>query len=272
MHSENYDIVKTPPKALLFDVFGTVVNWRASLTANLVTAATLKLQSKEVNPEMRAYVETFDKETWGRFAQDWRDDYLQYAQDFKPETEKFQRVDQHWWLSLQELVKRYRLEGFYTEDDMKKLVASWHSLEPWPDTSVGMQMLGSQIITCTLSDGHHAVLRDLDAFGKLHFQQFLSSEDFGAYKPHPSVYLGAAKRLGLEPHECCMVAAHLRDLDGARKCGYRTMFVDRPQEEQWPPEDERYQEAKSGWVDMWISVDEPGFIAAAERFGIPKPA
>lgn len=50
------------------------------------------------------------------------------------------------------------------------------------------------------------------------------------------------------------------------------MFVDRPQEEQWPPEDERYQEAKSGWVDMWISVDEPGFIAAAERFGIPKPA
>jgi 2-haloacid dehalogenase len=58
---------------------------------------------------------------------------------------------------------------------------------------------------------------------------------------------------------------------GARKCGFRTMFVERPQEEQWSPEEKRYQEAKSDWVDMWISIDEPGFIAAAEKFGISRP-
>jgi 2-haloacid dehalogenase len=214
MSAEKYDIVRTPPKALLFDVFGTVVDWRTSLTEALVTAAETKLKVGNITPELHAHVGNFDNEKWGRFAQDWRDDYLKYAQDYRPESQNFQSVDSHWRLSLQDLLVRYNLEGFYNEDELQGLIGSWHCLKPWPDTTVGMQMLGQNMITCTLSDGHHAVLRDLDAFGDLHFQKFLSSEDFQAYKPHPSVYLGAAKRLGLEPNECCMVAAHLRDLDG----------------------------------------------------------
>jgi 2-haloacid dehalogenase len=224
MAAEKYNIIALPPKALLFDVFGTVVNWRASLTAMLATTAATRLQNGNLSSEMRDHIATFDDQTWGQFAENWRDSYLEFAHNFKPETQQFRNVDYHWRQSLQELFIRYKLEGFFTDTETENLVNCWHSLEPWLDSSVGLQMLGSKMITCTLSDGPRAVLRDLDTFGNLHFREFLSSEDFQAYKPHPSVYLGAAKRLGLEPHECCMVAAHLRDLDGK----YTSILLNKP--------------------------------------------
>lgn len=82
-----------------------------------------------------------------------------------------------------------------------------------------------------------------------------------------STYKGAAKAMRVEPKNCAMVAAHLNDLKAARDCGFRTIYVERKQEEDWKPEQEEYKEAKN-WVDMWVLEDEDGFLEVARRFGI----
>lgn len=124
-----------------------------------------------------------------------------------------------------------------------------------------------------------APFQDLDGFlvrslaetlagPRLH--KMLSAQDFGTYKPHPKTYLGACESLGrLKPSDVAMVAAHLHDLAGARACGLRTVYVERPGKEAWSVEDERYSEAKS-WVDVWIAGDEDGFVQLANKLGIPK--
>ena len=111
-------------------------------------------------------------------------------------------------------------------------------------------------------------MNDLNTHGEgLGFALLQSAEDFRAYKPHRSVYLGSAKALNVRPDEVAMVAAHLSDLKAARECGFKTIYVDRPGEEQWAPESEEYRHAR-GWVDMWISQEEDGFLEVARRFGI----
>jgi len=95
------------------------------------------------------------------------------------------------------------------------------------------------------------------------FDYFLT---INRYKPNPKVYLGAAKKLGLQPEECGMVAAHLKDLEAARACGFHTVYIERAREEAWE-EDKVAQTKKDGWVDVWVTKDENGFITAAERLG-----
>lgn len=143
----------------------------------------------------------------------------------------------------------------------------WHFLDPWPDSSPGLGMLKQKFVTSTLSNGNTALLADLAKHGSLPYAHLLSGEDFKAYKPHPNVYLGAAKWLKLEPGECALVAAHLGDLAAARKCGYQTIYIDRPQEEQWS--EEKISEARQ-WVDMWIEQGGGGFVEVARRFGITE--
>ena len=96
-----------------------------------------------------------------------------------------------------------------------------------------------------------------------------SAEEFGAYKPHSSVYLGACKKLGLEPGECALVAAHLGDLQAARMCGLRTVYVERSEEEPWSVDRVRGARGE-GWVDMWIDIDSEaghsGLREVAKRF------
>lgn len=90
---------------------------------------------------------------------------------------------------------------------------------------------------------------------------------FEAYKPSPKVYLGAAKKLDLDPSQCAMVAAHLNDLQAAKQHGFRTIYVERRFEEDW--DEEKVTRAKhEGWVDMWINIDERGFVTVAERLGV----
>lgn len=149
-----------------------------------------------------------------------------------------------------------------------------HRLTPWPDSAAGLRALGSGggddeedglgLVTATLSNGNRALLADLDSFGSLGFDTLFSAEDFGAYKPDPGVYLGAAARLGAEPAQVAMVSAHLNDLDAARRLGLRTIYVERDGEEDWDVGGERYEAAK-GLVDLWVGVDEGGFIEVARR-------
>lgn len=175
-------------------------------------------------------------------------------------------------MSLIQLLKDWDLEGLYSEIEILELSRIWHFLDPWKDSSAGMKKLNTKFVTSSLSNGNHSILNDLNKHAQLDFKLLQSAEDFRAYKPHPSVYRGAVKKcLGgltgadLDMAQCAMVAAHLLDLKAAKSLGMRTIYVERWKEEQkGTPE---YEEAK-GWVDMWVSEEEDGFLEVARRFGI----
>ena len=271
MASSSTDLTKASPKALAFDVFGTVVNWRKTVTTTLIYGAAAKVSSSsrsaDLSPEVRRRLSELTDESWGQFAQQWRDAYKAFVKGYKPNEDPWRDIDTHHRLSLIELLKTWGLEGLYNEDEVEDLSEVWHLLEPWPDSPSGLHKLGTRFITSTLSNGNQSLLKDLNENGNLGFKILQSSEDFKAYKPHPSTYLGAAKKMGLKPDEVAMVAAHLVDLQAARNCGFKTIYVERRQEEDWNRNDKEYLDAKT-WVDMWVTEDEDGFVEVARRFGI----
>lgn len=117
-----------------------------------------------------------------------------------------------------------------------------------------------------------SLLDDLNAYAKLHFTHVFSAEVFGSYKPSPKVYLGAVERLGLRPGDCAMVAAHLDDLKAAKSHGLQTVYVERPGEESWAPEDVKKAKGE-GWVDLWVDHSgNRGFVTVAEKFGAGAPS
>lgn len=270
MAANKFDILATPPKALTFDVFGTVVNWRKTVTERLIHSAADKTSSSsrsaDLAPETRLRLSQLGDEDWARFAQEWRNSYKKFTGGFVPGKSEWRDIDTHHRLSLLELLKEWGLEGLYTAAEIEDLSRVWHFLEPWSDASAGLHQLGTKFVTSTLSNGNPSLLQDLQKHGDLGFHKLQSSADFKAYKRHPSVYLGAAGVLGLQPNEVAMVAAHLNDLEAARSCGFRTIYVERPREEDWKPASAEYENAKT-WVDMWVTEDEDGFLEVARRFG-----
>jgi 2-haloacid dehalogenase len=271
MASSKYDILATPPKALTFDVFGTTVNWRETVTSTLIARAAAKVSSSsgsaDVSPEVRLQLAKLTNEDWARFAQEWRNSYKKFTIGFVPGQTEWRDIDTHHYLSLIELLREWDLTGAYTDDEVKELSLVWHLLEPWADSSEGIHLLNRKFTTSTLSNGNPSLLKDLNEHGRLGFARLQSSADFMAYKPHPRVYHGVVERLGLQPGEVAMVAAHLNDLAAARACGFRTVYVERRREEDWSPEQDEYREARS-WVDMWVSEGEKGFVEVAARFGL----
>jgi 2-haloacid dehalogenase len=271
MSSSSVDLPKSPPKALTFDVFGTVVNWRMTVTDTLIHSAQAKVSSSsrsaDIPPEVRRRLAELTEKSWGEFAQQWRNSYKAFVKSYKPMEDPWVDIDSHHYRSLVELLHKWNLDGLYSKDEVEDLSKVWHFLEPWPDSASGLQKLGTKMITSTLSNGNQSLLKDLSEHGNLRFQLIQSSEDFKAYKPHPSTYLGAAKKMALDPGDVAMVAAHLVDLKAARNCGLRTVYVERPQEEDWDPKGKDYLDAKK-WVDMWVKENEGGFMEVARRFGI----
>ncbi|KAG6358734.1 hypothetical protein INS49_012253 [Diaporthe citri] len=270
-------------KALTFDVFGTVVDWRRPVEAALSAAlrpinkrpyssasppSTEDEAAERAEAEARARALT-DADV-AALAQEWRDGYKRFTLGFRPGTDPWKDVDAHHHDSLVELLRKYGLSGALDAAGVRELSLVWHRLTPWPDSAAGLRALGSGgdgglgLATATLSNGNRALLADLDAFGGLGFGNLFSAEDFGVYKPDPGVYLGAAERLGVGPGEVAMVAAHLNDLDAARRLGLRTVYVERDGEEDWEVGSERYEAAK-GWVDLWVGADEGGFVEVSRR-------
>ncbi|KAF7543954.1 hypothetical protein G7Z17_g10328 [Cylindrodendrum hubeiense] len=253
-------------KALVFDVFGTTVDWRSAVTEELTLRAFRK-GSSDLPEDLKSRVQALTEEHWGKFAHEWHESYSVFCHSFKPETDDWKNVDQHNRDSLVSLLESWNLTGLFTATEVQSLSLVWHRLPPWDDTSDGLDKLGQTYITSTLSNGNTNLLRDLDDFGSLGFQNFFCAETFRAYKPSPTVYLGAARKLGLEPEEVALVAAHLSDLESARSCGLRTIYVERPEEEHWKTDEkynEKYQGAKE-WVDLWIGEEENGFVTLAHK-------
>lgn len=262
-------------KALTFDVFGTVVDWRTSVEDALLSALAAKLASPDfqslppgLQQRARALADPHAADWAPTFAQQWRDAYSSFTRSFRAGETPWKDIDAHHHDSLVELLDKWELSGLYTPAEVRELSLAWHRLQPWPDASEGLaalQALG--LVTATLSNGNTALLTDLDAYGALGFDKIISAEDFKAYKPDPSTYLGAADKIGVRPGEVAMVAAHLGDLDTARSNGLRTIYVERAQEEGWGVEEARYLAAKE-WVDLWVGVDASGgFVEVARRLG-----
>lgn len=255
----------TNVKALLFDIFGTTVDWRASVTDEISLRVFRKLGSDNVLPSsLKTRLEGLTQADWDRFIQEWRNAYIAFTRSFNPETDAWKSIDQHHYESLVELLKKWDLDGLFSETELTSLSLVWHRLSPWPDSPDGLVELSRKYTTGTLSNGNTSLLRDVNDFGGLTFHKVFSAETFKAYKPNPATYLGAVQALGLQPEEVALVAAHLGDLHAARACGLRTIYVERSREEAWEPEEERYKEAK-GWADLWVTVEEDGFLTVAKK-------
>lgn len=252
---------KPRPKALLFDVFGTVVDWRKSVTESLQRRSIETLNSgssSAIAPAVRIKCAQVD---WPTFAQEWRSSYYEFTRDQAKRKDNdeplaFKTVDDHHLDSLRALLDQYGIAELWTDDQVVQLSRIWHYLEGWPDSSRGLRALKDQgFIIWTLSNGNVELLTDMAAHADLPWTHVFSAEKFGAYKPHPSVYNSACKELGLAPGQCAMVAAHLADLEAARECGLQTIYIERAQEESWPTG--KIDDAKSkGWVDVWVSIGD----------------
>ncbi|KAL6863891.1 HAD-like domain-containing protein [Trichoderma novae-zelandiae] len=256
----------TTVKALLFDVFGTVVDWRSSVADELSLRIFRKLSSPEaaLPPALRTRLEGLAQGDWDRFVQEWRDSYIAFTRAFNPDADEWKSIDEHHRESLVEILERWHLDGLFTAPEIESLSLVWHRLAPWPDSAQGLEELHRRYTTGTLSNGNNSLLRDLSDFGGLAFDHVFSAETFRAYKPSPGTYLGAVRALGLQPEQVALVAAHLKDLLAARACGLRTIYVEREGEEEWGRQEERYLEAR-GWVDLWVAEGEGGLLGVAEK-------
>jgi 2-haloacid dehalogenase len=205
-------IMKTPPKALLFDVFGTVVDWRGSIIREVRAIA----RSKGVRAD------------WGAFADAWRRGYHPAMDRVRRGELPWQSIDALHRMILDGLLRDFGLR--LNEREKRELNNAWHRLRPWADSVRGLTRLKRRYVIGTLSNGNVALLVDMAKNGRLPWDCVLSAELFHHYKPDPEAYLGAAALLGLAPRAVMLVAAHKNDLAAARQCGFSTAFVRRPLE------------------------------------------
>jgi 2-haloacid dehalogenase len=200
-------------KALLFDVFGTVVDWRGSII-------------REVSRLSREKHWTVDPEV---FADAWRAGYQPAMAKVRSGILGWTKLDDLHRMILCDLLKNFDIQGL-EDREIDHLNRAWHRLEPWPDVREGLKSLKQDRMICTLSNGNISLLVNLAKFSELPWDCIFSSETFRHYKPDRETYLGACELLSLRPAEVMMVAAHQIDLDAAKACGLATAFVRRPAE------------------------------------------
>ena len=201
-------------KALTFDVFGTVVDWRSSVLA-----------------ECRAFGERAGVETdWESFTDDWRyDGYAAAIGRVNRGELPFQTADQLHRTKLDALLVERAITGI-EEVAIDDLNRAWHRLDPWPDSVAGLARLRTKFVVSTLSNGSTALLVNMARHAGLEWDCILSAELTGAFKPQAQCYERAATFLGLRTDEVMMVAAHKGDLVAAQSVGLQAAFVPRPDE------------------------------------------
>ncbi len=201
------------PRVLCFDVFGTVVDWRGSIIAEVASLAA----AHHLNVDAEALADA------------WRRGYPKAMDRVRKGELPWTLIDHLHRMILDELLPEFGLASL-SETDLRHLNMVWHRLHPWPDSVAGLERLKRRFILSTLSNGNVSLLVDLAKFAELPFDVILSAELFHAYKPDAEVYLGAARMLDVAPHEVMLVAAHKSDLAAAQDCGLKTALVQRPLE------------------------------------------
>jgi 2-haloacid dehalogenase len=197
-----------PVRALVFDVFGTLVDWRSGI------AGAFRASGAPGDP--------------AALADGWRARYAPILAEVLEGGRPWADLDALHRVTLEDLLAEHGTELAVAQRE--RLVQAWHRLDPWPDVRPGLEALRRERPVATLSNAHLAMLVDMTRHADLRFDCLLSAELAHTYKPAPETYRTAARLLGLEPAEVMLVAAHPRDLAGARHAGLRSAFVDRPLE------------------------------------------
>ena len=227
-------------KAVLFDVLGTLVDWRGSLIADLTQFG----RERGISAD------------WHAFADAWRAAYRPSMQRVRSGELAWTILDRLHRLSLDRLIEEFGIGGL-SEQDRQHINRLWHRLRPWPDTVEGLLQIKRSYIIGPLSNGNLALLVNMAKAANLPWDVVFGSDLFHHYKPDPEVYLGACALLDLAPGEVMLVAAHNDDLAAARRLGLRTGFVPRPQE--YGPNQKRDLQAEEAW-----DVVAPDLVALAQ--------
>jgi 2-haloacid dehalogenase len=198
-------------RALVFDVFGTVVDWREGVASDL--ASFLKKHGAAgVDPHA--------------VADAWRRRYQPAMEECRSGRRPFTRLDVLHRENLDAVLADHGVDLQAVDAaELDDLNRAWHRLDPWPDSLPGLLRLKARYIIAPLSNGNVALLLNMAKRAGLPWDAILGAEVAGAYKPRPEAYLRTADILGLRPAEVCLVAAHNGDLQAARACGLGTAFV-----------------------------------------------
>jgi 2-haloacid dehalogenase len=196
-------------KVIAFDVFGTVVDWHQGI-AREVDAMKLGVDGNT-------------------FALEWREGYVPAMQKVMSGEREWTLIDDLHRMILDELLARFHISHL-SEDQKRHLNKAWHRLDAWPDAVEGLTRLKSRFTICTLSNGNIGLLANMAKHAGLPWDCILSAEIFGKYKPDPATYLGVAKIFDVAPGQVMLAAAHQSDLAGARACGLKTAYIERPHE------------------------------------------
>ena len=229
-------------KAFIFDVFGTVVDWRTSIAR-----------------ESRAILEpkgyTLD---WLAFADAWRDEYQPAMEEVRTGVIPFSKLDVLHRRNLERILPRFKVSGL-DEATMRHFNKAWHRLDGWPDSAPGLQRLHKKFLIAPCSNGNISLMCGIARRNNFPWDAILGSEIAGDYKPKPVVYLRSAEAFDCAPHECVMVAAHSNDLGSAAATGLRTAHVARP-DEKGPGKGEAAPSVK-------VDIAVPSIEALAEAMG-----
>ena len=234
-------------RALVFDVFGTVVDWRGGV-------------AREAAPFLRRHgagaVDPF------AFADAWRRLYSPAMEAVRSGRRPFVRLDVLHQENLEAALPGFGIDpAAVPAGELAELTLAWHRLDPWPDSVAGLTRLKAGFIIAPLSNGNIVLMIDMAKRAGLPWDAILGAEVAQAYKPMPEAYLRTAEVLALRPEQLCMVAAHNGDLAAARACGLRTAFVPRPTEH-GPG-----QTTDLGPEQDW-DVVAPDFVALARALGL----
>jgi 2-haloacid dehalogenase len=200
-------------KALFFDVFGTVVDWRTSI-------------ARESEIILKPKGHALD---WLAFADAWRDQYQPAMEEVRSGKIPFSRLDVLHRRNLERILPRFGVSGL-DEATMQHFNKAWHRLDGWPDAAPGLQRLHRKFLIAPVSNGNISLMANIARRNDFPWDAILGSEIAGDYKPKPRVYLRAAEAFDCAPQECMMVAAHSNDLAAAAATGLKTAHVARPNE------------------------------------------
>jgi 2-haloacid dehalogenase len=205
--------MSVPVKALFFDVFGTLVDWRTSVAREAET--TLKPLGYDLD--------------WLAFADAWRGQYQPSMEEVRSGRIPFCRLDVLHRRNLEHILPQFGI-GQLDEHMLADLNLAWHRLDAWPDVPAGLRRLRRTFLVAPVSNGNIAIMADLARHNDYCWDAVLGAEIAGDFKPKPRVYLASAEAFNLAPGDCMMVAAHSGDLAAASEVGLRTAHVARPDE------------------------------------------
>jgi 2-haloacid dehalogenase len=201
------------PKALFFDIFGTLVDWRTGV-------------ARDAESILKPLGIALD---WLAFADAWRDQYQPGMEEVRSRRRPYAKLDVLHRGGLQNILARFDLEQLGA-NELDQLTLAWHRLDAWQDVPAALARLRRRFLIAPVSNGNVAIMCDLARRNDLHWDAILGADLARDFKPKASVYLAAADAFNLEPQACLMCAAHSSDLAAAAENGLQTAFIARPEE------------------------------------------